>query len=138
MVSIKKHVSAKKAKDNEEEQELSGTVCRISDTMLVVAIKQDLPNDLSDLFRISKLANDISYKRMIDAMKWLEKQDERPSDLVRVLTGQTTPSRTDSSSELVFFDDTLNAPQKEAVKSCLDARDLHLIHGPPGTRICFN
>lgn len=34
---------------------------------------------------------------------------------------------------LQFYNDSLNAAQKEAIKKCLMAADVGMIHGPPGT-----
>ncbi len=76
--------------------------------------------------------------RMQKAMIKLENTNENNS-LVRVLLGLSTPVY-DSSLTLdsvAFFDSTLNASQREAVRFALSASEVAIIHGPPGTGKTF-
>lgn len=71
-------------------------------------------------------------------MEKLKKMQERDfSPLHRILFGLESPSKPVESleafkSQIEFFDPTLNDSQKEAVCFALGAREIALIHGPPG------
>lgn len=49
--------------------------------------------------------------------------------------GMSTPSEKSPISDISFFDETLNASQKDAVKFALESPEVACIHGPPGTYI---
>ena len=57
------------------------------------------------------------------------------SPFLRTLFGQSsvTPLSTGDDEEIEWFDPTMNDSQKEAVKFAIAAREVALIHGPPGT-----
>lgn len=71
-------------------------------------------------------------------MEKLQKMREREfSTLIRVVFGLESPSEPPESSEALeskveFFDPSLNDSQKDAVLFALGAREIALIHGPPG------
>lgn len=71
-------------------------------------------------------------------MEKLKNMQERElSTLIRVVFGLESPSEPSESpdalqSKIEFFDLTLNDSQKEAVCFALGAREIALIHGPPG------
>lgn len=71
-------------------------------------------------------------------MEKLKKMEEREfSPLIRVVFGLESPSKPPESPEasksnMEFFDSTLNDSQKDAVCFALGAREIALIHGPPG------
>lgn len=52
--------------------------------------------------------------------------------LMRVLFNLQKPEFQNPSSEVIFFDETLNESQREAVLFALGAEEVALIHGPPG------
>lgn len=55
----------------------------------------------------------------------------------QVLLGQVQPSEMNNEikqrTPISYFDNSLDQYQKDAVDFCLDAREIALIHGPPGT-----
>jgi DNA polymerase alpha-associated DNA helicase A len=53
--------------------------------------------------------------------------------LVAVLLGLRKPSVDATSAELEYLDPSLNESQKAAARFALEAQELSLIHGPPGT-----
>lgn len=57
------------------------------------------------------------------------------SHFMRVAFGQTTPLQPDYEhpGPVEFTDPTLNDSQKDAIRFALAAKDIALIHGPPGT-----
>ncbi|KAG1059852.1 hypothetical protein G6F42_028160 [Rhizopus arrhizus] len=81
-----------------------------------------------------KLANSITYERMLKGLERLEKKCEQGgSSLINVLLGQSDLSTTVMPTDINFFDETLNESQKEAVRFALGSPEVALIHGPPGT-----
>ncbi|KAJ3300962.1 hypothetical protein HDV03_001572, partial [Kappamyces sp. JEL0829] len=131
IVQLERSTAKKRATDLAGDWKASGVVTRIQEMSITLSCKDDL-RDIPDLIKITKLANEISYKRMDDALDWLASQAETPSPLVQVLFGDAKPAF-DSVDNLCFLDDSLNDPQRLAVRRCLEARELSLIHGPPGT-----
>ncbi|GLI74607.1 hypothetical protein PoHVEF18_002851 [Penicillium ochrochloron] len=57
------------------------------------------------------------------------------SHFMRVAFGHTTPLQPDyeGAGDIEFIDPTLNDSQKDAIRFALAAKDIALIHGPPGT-----
>ncbi|KIX96336.1 uncharacterized protein Z520_08114 [Fonsecaea multimorphosa CBS 102226] len=87
-----------------------------------------------------KLANDVTYKRMNQTLTRLLKTPESSyTTLQRVLLGLSSPgtaaadSSDSSSSDITFFDPTLNPSQQDAIRFALSSPEIALIHGPPGT-----
>ncbi|OBZ66935.1 DNA polymerase alpha-associated DNA helicase A [Grifola frondosa] len=113
----------------------------VQDTRIVIAIEPSESDgdelDLPERCRVLKLANSVTYDRMEKSLNQLEKivlpsSDDTPNDkflpkltpLVRVLMGMAQPSEKIPIQELKFFDDTLNASQKEAVRFALECPEL--------------
>ncbi|KIY47591.1 P-loop containing nucleoside triphosphate hydrolase protein [Fistulina hepatica ATCC 64428] len=127
-------------------QPVEGVVFKISDTRIVLAVDVEEP-EVPERCRMLKLANSVTYDRMDAAIDTLEKMTKvcwctghdriknvpDMNSLHRVLLGLAPPSELVELSHLKFFNDTLNASQKEAVRLCLEAPEVACIHGPPGT-----
>ncbi|KAI7875357.1 P-loop containing nucleoside triphosphate hydrolase protein [Lichtheimia hyalospora FSU 10163] len=112
----------------------SGVVVRATDTKITVALSHDneLPPEVQERCQIVKLANNITYDRMLTALEQL--RSAAPSHgLGQVLLGQRPPSPPENVSDLQFFDESLNESQKDAVRFALGAHEIALVHGPPGT-----
>lgn len=70
----------------------------------------------------------------------LEKMGESDySSLIQVLFGLSSPSPVSVDlvldpvvGNLVWFDETLNESQKDAIRFAMASREVALIHGPPG------
>ncbi|KAI8367668.1 P-loop containing nucleoside triphosphate hydrolase protein [Radiomyces spectabilis] len=104
----------------------SGVVLRVTDTKITVALSQEnddaIPTEVQERCQI-----------MMKALERLKEQGESGcSDLAQVLFGLRAPSAV-QDQEITFFDETLNASQKEAVKFALGSPEVALVHGPPGT-----
>lgn len=81
---------------------------------------------------IDLLFDDNSYEEMQQALKLADKLSEEKEDhLVRVLTGQKPPTFNDTADVPAIK--KLNASQQAAVKKIVQANDLAIVHGPPGT-----
>lgn len=80
---------------------------------------------------IQILFDDNTYKEMNSALKYLQKyEDTRARELYNILYGNKSASFKDIKFKLSY---DLNASQNMAVKLSLQAKDVAIIHGPPGT-----
>ncbi|XP_077978180.1 DNA-binding protein SMUBP-2-like [Glandiceps talaboti] len=121
----------------------SGIVLNVKDSSVTIAFDESSENlSLSDdsLYKITKLANDITYKRIKRALDDLERCHSSPSQhLIDVLFGMTPSISTLQSPtsgqtiELTYFNSNLDDSQREAVSFALQQREIAVIHGPPGT-----
>ncbi|SAL98729.1 hypothetical protein [Absidia glauca] len=128
----------KKDKPSKKAAPWSGVVLRVTDTRITVALSQDmdedLPPEVQDRCQIVKLANNVTYERMIKGLEQLKVNAMAGSSrMTEVLLGKQKPATVEDVPDLAFFDTTLNDSQKEAVRFALGAQDISLIHGPPGT-----
>ncbi|PVU95491.1 hypothetical protein BB561_001785 [Smittium simulii] len=125
---------------------ISGIVIRITDYKILISTDQEFPAEWKDICSVVKLANEVSFKRMIKAVVGLKNRasDNNRNNLTQlehVLLGQTQPAfNSDKNIQKIltgnndgFYSNSLNDSQKQAVKMSLLASDLALVHGPPGT-----
>ncbi|XP_049928331.1 DNA-binding protein SMUBP-2 [Epinephelus moara] len=115
----------------------TGIVTRVSQTSISVAFddsKDGLNFDTDALYNLLKLANDVTYKRMKNALNALNGYSNGPAaNLINVLFGDTKPSTQSQPNEVKFFNSNLDDSQRDAVSFTLSQRELAVIHGPPGT-----
>jgi len=122
----------------------TGTVYEKSKTSLTVAFNQELPDWLlaatesahRDLtFQLHKSINRVTYKRMREALDAVYQTQNTRLALFRDISLQDEkPSLKKIAAEKIQWQDRgLNASQKEAVRMALAAKDVALVHGPPGT-----
>lgn len=127
--SAKKSELAAVAKDGAD-----AVVVRVQDEKITVALdREDDQVPSAQTLWLVKLANSITYDRMIDKLKRMQKKPDDVSTLTRVLLGNSKPSEPVALSEkITFFDVTLNETQRAAVRHALESPEIALIHGPPG------
>lgn len=123
---------------NENSQLATGVLTRITQKSVIVAFDEShdfqLNLDRENTYRLLKLANDVTYKRLKKALLTLKKYHSGPaSSLIDVLLGGSTPSPATEIPPLTFYNTTLDPSQKEAVSFALAQKELAIIHGPPGT-----
>ncbi|CAH6793435.1 DNA-binding protein SMUBP-2 [Phodopus roborovskii] len=123
---------------NESSQLATGVLTRITQKSVSVAFDEShdfqLNLDRENTYRLLKLANDVTYKRLKKALMTLKRGHYGPaSSLIDVLLGGFPPSPTAEIPPLTFYNTALNASQKEAVTFALAQKELAIIHGPPGT-----
>jgi superfamily I DNA and/or RNA helicase len=117
-----------------KEDRAEGIVSWQSGNRLKLALRTDELPEWADKGKlgIDLLFDDNSYEEMLQALKLADKiSGEKEGALIRVLTGEQAPT----------FDETidvpahtkLNASQQAAVKKIVQANDLAIVHGPPGT-----
>ncbi|PRQ44618.1 putative hydrolase [Rosa chinensis] len=114
-----------------------GVVYRLKDSSITVAF-DDVPEDgLNSPLRLEKLTNEVTYRRMKDALIQLSKGVHKgpASDLISVLFGERAP--TVAKKEVTFspFNKNLDHSQKDAISKALSSKNVFLLHGPPGTGI---
>ncbi|GAN10114.1 DNA helicase protein [Mucor ambiguus] len=127
----------KKDRPSQKVGKWSGVVLRVTDARVTVALQEleeELPTEIQERCQIVKLANSITYERMLKGLERLQKKCEQGgSSLINVLLGQSDLSTATIPTDISFFDETLNDSQKEAVRFALGSPEVALIHGPPGT-----
>ncbi len=114
---------------NPDGQEPQGTITEKTNFSITVAFNNKPPSYVyKKNLRLDLFANDISYQRMLEALKALKKNNV----LQNLLTERLQPNQAnDHTAE--WINTELNESQKTAVKASLQSRDCFLIHGPPGT-----
>ncbi|KAJ3068917.1 hypothetical protein HDU98_007996 [Podochytrium sp. JEL0797] len=98
------------------------------------ALEADAP-----LWDVSVVDSQVPFVRMRTALDSLLRS-LLPTDppaplplLTNVLLGTASPAFSPHNDSLVFLNKALNASQQLAIKHCLAATSVALIHGPPGT-----
>ncbi|GLT96111.1 hypothetical protein SLE2022_137570 [Rubroshorea leprosula] len=112
-----------------------GVVYRLKDSSITVAF-DDIPEEgLSSPLRLEKLANEVTYRRMKDALIQLSKGVLKgpAADLVPVLFGERPPTFSKKDVTFTPFNSNLDHSQKDAISKALSSKDVFLLHGPPGT-----
>ena len=80
-------------------------------------------------FRLDLQVDEVTRKRQAEVLSGLNDTRGRFGQLRDVLLGMRTPEIVD----VPFENAQLNPSQEQAVRHCLSARDLAVVHGPPGT-----
>ncbi len=113
-----------------DEDNPTGTVAEKTTYTITVAFDEAPPGFVfrKDL-RIDLFVNDITFQRMIEALKKFKRLSRWRKDK---LLGNTPPDF-EKIRKIEFLNTELNNSQREAVSRSLAARDFFLIHGPPGT-----
>ena len=114
--------------------QLRGVVCERSQGRLSVALP-GRPDELDEVetWRLSLSSDEISMQRQLAAMQRARAaRGERLAELRDILLGQRQPEFKRQEGEPAL-DSGLNDTQQQAVYFALSARDVALIHGPPGT-----
>ncbi|KAJ2974139.1 hypothetical protein NQ176_g6216 [Zarea fungicola] len=136
--------SAKKKEIQElEKKGARGVVTKVHKTGVFAALDEGKDEEVAFGSKVwmVKLADEVTYRRMNLVMGRLQKMTEAEySGFIRVLFGLSSPSplpanlATDETlSKVEWVDPTLNESQKDAIRFALAAREIALIHGPPGT-----
>lgn len=117
-----------------QKQSAGGVINFVRDnTMTLTLHADDLPEWIDDgLLGVDLMFDETSYREMEFAMKAIIKaEDNRSAALREILLGTDTPHFEDKKIDLSAS--PLNESQKEALVKMTGARDVGIIHGPPGT-----
>ena len=112
---------------------VNGVVNYVKGDLLVMTLQED---ELPDWVRDGKLGIDLlfdegSYRAMENALRLTNKaSNDRLSELREVLGGKLAPRFLELTAQ---HRDDLNESQNRALNHVLAARDVGIIHGPPGT-----
>jgi len=117
-----------------DKQNVGGVINYVRDNLMVVTLHQD---DLPEWFEDGHLGIDVmfdenSYREMEGALKAVMKADDgRIAELREIILG----ARKASFNNSVTFTPPvrLNESQQQALKKIMEAGDVAIIHGPPGT-----
>jgi superfamily I DNA and/or RNA helicase len=112
-----------------------GVVSLRRDDFIEVALAA-APDDLGEheVWRLDLADDDIAVERQRRALSFAQgARGDRLADLKAVLLGEQAPEFIDAAHTAPTLNPHLNATQLEAVDFALSARDVALIHGPPGT-----
>ena len=101
--------------------------------MIIATTIDDLPDWFDDgKLGVSLLFDEYSYTEMEHALKRLiNAEDNRLAELREVLYNPSTSQFT--TNEFILSKHRINRVQESAIKKCLQAKDVAIIHGPPGT-----
>jgi superfamily I DNA and/or RNA helicase len=119
--------------NNGERTNLSGVVVGLKRNKVLLATnKEDLPDWVDGgKLGVELTFDEMSYREMEYAMKKVqEAQGNRLAELRDILLGVKPAAFTDEPMEEI---QVLNASQNDAVRKITQARDVAIIHGPPGT-----
>jgi ATP-dependent RNA/DNA helicase IGHMBP2 len=120
---------------------IEGTISFVGGQRLRITLPTD---ELPDWARNGKLGVDLlwddnTYTEMFGALRKAEARQDRPAEgrLIRILTGREQPSDYGEFAPINQAGQTviplLNTSQQAAVDKILQAEDLAIVHGPPGT-----
>ncbi|XP_054826082.1 DNA-binding protein SMUBP-2 [Eublepharis macularius] len=120
------------------DQLATGIVTRMAPKSITIAVDEPQNSlvslDQENAYRLLRLSNDVTYKRLKRALNTLSQYRSGPaSGLIDVLFGSSEPSDNNDTKLLKFYNESLDASQKEAVRFSLAQKELSIIHGPPGT-----
>ena len=111
-----------------------GVIAERGDRSVAVAFDQtdlDLPDDAT--WRIDLAADEASRQRQLAALgRAGAAENDRLAELRAVLLGEREPAF-EAAREAPVVASHLNGPQSDAVRFALAAKDVAVIHGPPGT-----
>lgn len=138
IVSVQEAAGRSRKGESSTTTTTTGVVYRVHEGKIILAFKDELPEDLKDRCSIYKMANEVTYERMKKAMDLLEKfANDGTANSMPILqtlfSKKSVPSFSPSRQVVEYYDDSLNPSQREAVEFALSAREVALIHGPPGT-----
>ena len=132
--SAGKNVSLFSNKNPDEVQEISGTIKQCSKNKMKIIIHTD---DLPDWCYDGRLGVNIQFddNSYIEMQKALDEvigaRNNRVAELREMIEGNDIPSFNKIDDSVLI--PQLNNSQNKAVKHILSAKDIAVVHGPPGT-----
>lgn len=130
-------LSLNQSNPDQKEGLATGLISKVTPSSIAVAFdeSQNLETLDSDVqYKLLKVANDVTYQRLKQALTNLHKAERGAScHLVNVLFGEEDLYPPEDPRDLKFFNTNLNECQQKAVEFALFQRDVAIIHGPPGT-----
>ncbi|KAL3144155.1 hypothetical protein ABBQ32_14187 [Trebouxia sp. C0010 RCD-2024] len=114
---------------------VGGLVYRVKEDCITVAVEEAPDEGLDQPLRLEKLANEVTYKRLKEAVQSLANASQQgpARGLVDVLFGQRPPRFMANLPPWTPVNTGLDSSQVRAVSLALSSQDIALVHGPPGT-----
>lgn len=111
-----------------------GVVCEREEKSLRVALNEPPEEDeRAATYRLDLANDEMARQRQLAALERARTaRRDRLAELRDIILGENSPTFQPESSWSVL-DESLNFSQREAVRFALSARDLAIMHGPPGT-----
>jgi ATP-dependent RNA/DNA helicase IGHMBP2 len=120
--------------ENPTAARIKGTLYDVDEFEISVALDQAPDVAPKGRFQLDVLGSEATYKRMKKALVSVEKAEKKDVARLRnIFMGENPASFESLDQELEFFNERLNKYQKQAVERSLEAKDVALVHGPPGT-----
>ncbi|MCW3787057.1 AAA domain-containing protein [Plebeiibacterium sediminum] len=119
--------------NNEQKYAVNGVVNQVRDNDMIITLNADSePDWLRDgNLGVQLLFDENSYLEMERALKIvLQPQDERLANLKHIILGSAEGELDDKGLVELNF---LNASQNKALNLIYSAKDIAIVHGPPGT-----
>jgi len=117
------------SRGNPLRSDLTATVAQKGSRFITVAMEK-VPRWALKNVRIDLYANDITFQRMEDNLKKLNKNTHQ---VLEFLLGKRSPTNKTEKVEFEPEDKDLNHSQREAISRAMASEDFFLIHGPFGT-----
>lgn len=116
-----------------ERDHVNGVINYVKENTMVITLhSDDLPEWMDgSLLGIDVMFDEMSYREMEFALKEVMKAEDRAGELREILLG-SVKARTRNGKHSLDAQG-LNRSQVEALNKVVDAEDVALIHGPPGT-----
>jgi ATP-dependent RNA/DNA helicase IGHMBP2 len=119
-----------------EKHHLNGVINYVRDNIMVITLNGDeLPEWMDDsLLGVDVMFDEMSYREMeFTLKKVMSAEENRLAELREILVGGEKPSFEKKDTIQPDPLRPLNASQEKALQNILEAKDVALIHGPPGT-----
>jgi ATP-dependent RNA/DNA helicase IGHMBP2 len=122
------------AKSSPDKHYIGGVINYVKDNTMVITINgDDLPDWIDDtLLGIDLMFDEMAYREMEVAMKAvIQAEDSRVAELRDTLLGYRLPVTSSAIHNPSIV--SLNESQNKSLQKVLEAQDVAIIHGPPGT-----
>ena len=115
---------------------ISGVIYKINIKEISIAIDkaaQDTESLYESHLAVLMLPNDITYKRCVAAVDSVDNPETTDIPFLWDVLLELQKPREGKSVKIVTVNKDLNESQVKAVEKGLEAKDVYLVHGPPGT-----
>src|SRR4029077_2108870 len=121
--------------EHHEAQGIKGTLYDVDEFEITVALDAAPPaSSPKGRCQLDVLGSEATYKRMKKALVTVQKADKKDVAHLRdIFMGHNKPHIEKVKKPVEFFNPRLNTYQKQAVEKAMAAKEVALVHGPPGT-----
>lgn len=119
--------------DDNEDNSVTGVINQVTENEMIITINSNDFPDWLDMgyMGVQLMFDDNSYREMDAALEYmLNTKKENITHLMQVLLGGVDA---EFSEEFCFTVPKLNESQNKALNMILNAKDVAIVHGPPGT-----